>query len=511
MKLLSFIITALLWSSYGFSQGLSSQSMESILGNHFTETPLIQKMHRIESYNLKIKQELKNGSKVQKQALDSLYLMLIDTNNSSNYHQKYTFAYDGLGRQTRVTIYFKDYSINLWNKSKKETFNYDASGDLITDIIFEWNNVLNKWLESWKWEFTYNSSGLITHAIHSKWNNGSVIWENYNRGDYTYDASSELIQINYYLWDKAASQWFADGKRVYNYVAGKMVQWIVYARNGQNQINPNIKVTFDYYANDSLKSAISQLFYPDSNVWIYMGKIINIYDANNDNTYNLEYKYNYNQNSWDTLHKTVKTFFANHHISSSIYSTKDTLNNQWNLQSKRVYTEDYQGIITDISSYYWKAVYGVWVPEFRSGFYLDNSVAYSDLILPMEYEGDCIKGKIDYAKQYNYDPWTISWHYIKRYQYFFTFHTVGLAARFKTHERIVITPNPSSGKFRISLPEALRQVEVNVVNIAGQEVYHRKIQNSKSIDIELNTSQGLYFITLIKPDGNREVFKMVVR
>jgi len=213
MKISITLIIAFFWTSISLAQSYSCLSKMTLPDNYSSEFPLTPKTNLIQNYNSKIKQ-LKKDSKVQKQALDSLYIMQIDTNYSSDYHKKYTFSYDGLGRQTGVTTYYKNPSAGPWDKSKKEVFIYDASGNLITDIVFNWNYVLNKWLEFWKWEFTYNSSGLITESVDSKWNNGSHIWENHNRADYTYDASSNLNSIKYYLWDKATSQWYMDGRHL---------------------------------------------------------------------------------------------------------------------------------------------------------------------------------------------------------------------------------------------------------------------------------------------------------
>lgn len=492
-----------------FAQSNSYLSKWSLSDNYSSEFPLSSKTKLIQNYNLKIKQVLKNDSKIQKQALDSLYIMQIDTNNPAIGSEKYTFAYDALGRQTGVTTYDKNSPSAIWNKSTKEVFIYDALGNLITDIVFKWNYVLNKWLEFQKWEYTYNSSGLIIQSIQSTWNSGSHIWVKHDRADYTYDAALNLIQINYFLWDKPASQWSMDCKRDISYISGKIFQRVDYIKNSQNQIFPLHKTTYDYYSNDSLKSVVGQSFHFDSTLF-YTQKAKFIYDTNNDNILRLEYEYNHTQNSWDTVHKTIKTFFTNHHVSSSIYFSKDTLN-LWYPQGKAIYTEDNQGIVIDISNYCWKAIYGIWIPVKHSGFYLDNSTPYSSLILPMEYEGDYIKGKIDHIKQYDYNPWTVSWRYLRRYQYFFTLHIVGLSANTNDNEGVVIYPNPSSGKFSISLPEDLQEANVSVTNISGKEIFQRKVQRTNSIEVELNVPPGLYFVHIMESSGTNEVFKIVLK
>lgn len=510
MKSLFFTIIVIFLASMSYGQSQSNFSKWTLPNPSSPEYSLSAKAKLLQNYNLKLREVLKNNSKIQKQALDSLYLLQMDTNNAAIGSKNYTFTYDASGKQTSVTIFEKNLPSALWNKSKKEVFLYNAYGQLITDIVYEWNTILNMWVESQKWENTYNSSGLITQLIQSYWNNASYSWEKHSRLDYTYDASLNPIQYTYYSWDKPTALWVKGSIRVYTYNLGQLTEYMDYMRDSLNHLIPFHKIIYDYYANDSLKTTVGQYFNKSLGLWFYIGKLKNIYDSNNDPILRLEYDYNVTQNTWDTTHKIEKTFYPNHQVSSSIYFSKDSLN-LWVPNAKTEYTTDSQGIVTDISRYGYKAIYGIWIPEYRSGFYLDHTTAYSNLILPMEYEGDYIEGKIDHAKRYDYDPWTVSWRYLQRYQYYYGFQTVGLSANTNPSDGVEIYPNPSTGTFRINLPENFQEANINVTNISGKEIFKRKIQKTQSTEVELNVAPGFYFVRILESKGYQKTFKVIVK
>ena len=508
MKLSFLFILAFLWGNSAFSQTLSDLSGKTISDIYSSESPIIEKTKLIQNYNSKVKHTSYTSAKVQKQGLDSLFVMDVDT--LSGIRMRYTFSYDGQGRQTSVIKSYQQSPSNPWQRSNKDEFVYNGSGNLVTDVLYNWNYVLNKWVEIRKWEFIYNTSGLITQTTISVWDNALHIWIKDQRQNSTYDASSNLIRINYELWNATTSQWEASGKKVFDYVSGKMVQWLSYIKNSQNQIVPHIKITYDFYPNDSIKSLVSQLYYPSNNIWLYLGKTEKFYDSNHDNILSLEYKYDYNNNRWDTIHKNEYLFFPNHHHSIDISFSKDTALSIWVTQSKTSFTEDSNSNVITNSRYFWNSINSVWDPSSKNEFFIDCSASYADLILPIEYEGSCIKAKLDYANQYRGYYYPNLWTYYRHYQYFFSLQTVGIEDNAKVKPEISISPNPSNGRFKITLSNKFKDVNIEIVNIAGKEIYRKKVQNISNFNIELNAPSGLYFIKVQEGSGYYEIHKIII-
>ena len=103
------------------------------------------------------------------------------------------------------------------------------------------------------------------------------------------------------------------------------------------------------------------------------------------------------------------------------------------------------------------------------------------------------------------------WTYTRHYQYFFSSKTVGIHDNTNTKPEISISPNPSNGKFSITLPEDFKESNVEILNIAGKIIYQKSVQNTNTLNIDLNVPPGLYFIKVQKPKGYYEVFRVAIR
>jgi hypothetical protein len=64
----------------------------------------------------------------------------------------------------------------------------------------------------------------------------------------------------------------------------------------------------------------------------------------------------------------------------------------------------------------------------------------------------------------------------------------------------IIYPNPTTGNFKIVLPQVNDQVDVMIYNTSGNKVYHQLFNNASTADIQMNLPKGVY---MVKITGNK--------
>lgn len=75
-----------------------------------------------------------------------------------------------------------------------------------------------------------------------------------------------------------------------------------------------------------------------------------------------------------------------------------------------------------------------------------------------------------------------------------------IALKMKQELDVNIYPNPTSGDFILSFNEAISG-DVSITNSLGQIVYRNNINSLSSINVDLNVSQGLYYLKINTPSG----------
>jgi len=77
-------------------------------------------------------------------------------------------------------------------------------------------------------------------------------------------------------------------------------------------------------------------------------------------------------------------------------------------------------------------------------------------------------------------------------------------------DELLIAPNPSNGRFTLTLNSANDEiVRIVVTNLIGQKVKEFTGTTNKIMDVELSTGSGIYMINAITTTG-RHVVKMTV-
>lgn len=74
-----------------------------------------------------------------------------------------------------------------------------------------------------------------------------------------------------------------------------------------------------------------------------------------------------------------------------------------------------------------------------------------------------------------------------------------------------IYPNPNNGNFKLDVKDLAADSRIQLHSVSGQLVYETKIQSSSDFIQLNNLSEGVYFISLVRPNGQNSVSKLVVK
>ena len=72
----------------------------------------------------------------------------------------------------------------------------------------------------------------------------------------------------------------------------------------------------------------------------------------------------------------------------------------------------------------------------------------------------------------------------------------------------IIYPNPTSGKISIDLINNLDDVSLILTDVNGKRIFSKNYFEVQEIDLNINQSKGIYFLTIISENKNA-VFKLI--
>jgi hypothetical protein len=76
-------------------------------------------------------------------------------------------------------------------------------------------------------------------------------------------------------------------------------------------------------------------------------------------------------------------------------------------------------------------------------------------------------------------------------------------------EQLICYPNPGSGHFSIDLRKQYTDISVLVYNVTGEVVIDKKYESAGKIELDLNRSNGIYFIRVMMEDGNARTLRVI--
>jgi len=80
---------------------------------------------------------------------------------------------------------------------------------------------------------------------------------------------------------------------------------------------------------------------------------------------------------------------------------------------------------------------------------------------------------------------------------------------FELTNQIKLYPNPANGFINLSFGRILENVNLTVTNLTGQVILEQKHQNTSELHLDLNASNGVYFVNLLINNEVTKTFKII--
>ncbi|WP_169718941.1 S8 family peptidase [Aequorivita capsosiphonis] len=88
-------------------------------------------------------------------------------------------------------------------------------------------------------------------------------------------------------------------------------------------------------------------------------------------------------------------------------------------------------------------------------------------------------------------------------------NTINLGVDDLERKAFSIYPNPSSGNFAIDLGREYTDVTVQIYNMLGQQIYSSKYASAKTLEQEMNTSAGVYFVKVSTAKEGSKILRII--
>ena len=207
-------------------------------------------------------------------------------------------------------------SLSDWVNSQKTDYSYDASGYVIGYISFNWDLGTSQWIQSMRATYTNNSMGSPTKKLYELWDSGSSTWGNSMQDTYTYNTGNQVLEILDQLWNTASSSWKNNWKETHSYYPSGYQETMY-----QYYWNPINSTWIDSYYSLNDSSGYTSEYYSKSIDWVTY-----------QYTYGYRYLYFYN-----SIHQTLEYQHYDLNVAT----------NDWALGSHRLFTYDANGNNTE--------------------------------------------------------------------------------------------------------------------------------------------------------------------
>lgn len=368
------------------------------------------------------------------QLIDSVYVWQWDTLLSgwSNYQRTYDMIYDVNNNLTFQLIDFRNQDV--WEKFTQWMISYDENNDKSKELIQSWNG--NDYENSLQRVYTHNDSHKTIYALYQVWQNNT--WVNFSQFISTYDASGN--QTSYIIQEWNGSEWASQHRYLTTYNSNNDAISRLFQYWYNAVWNNDEKSTISYDSNNNIIYALTQKWYVDA--WYDLRQATFTYDSiNNTST---EIAQGWNGSMWTNNYQRISNYDPNNNLIHFFI-------NQWNGTNYRNYYEEMYTYDAD-------------------NFLLGKSSKYFNI------DGLSITG----ADSTHYYFQTIS-------------DTKNIQAEF---DQITISPNPTSGEFKIGCTEAMKSI--SCYNILGECIYQTyNLVGENAVEIDLTPyGKGIYLIRI---------------
>jgi hypothetical protein len=373
------------------------------------------------------------------------------------YREKYTYNIQG-----NVTL-IEELGLsdaNTLEPSLRSEYSYDAAGNIQTYIFSQWDEYTNDWFVFFKMEYTY-SNGLLTLGNTFAWNADLNNWELNFKEEYSYDAQDRLTTVvtsvdNNGTWEQMFKEETAYNTDGYAYL------WM------------------DYNWSTS------------TNSWTPNSKDEDFFDANGDVELNVQSIFDETSSSWLDVYKSEYTYNANHQMLTEIYFELNETTMEWAKQGKDEFSYDEHGNITETISSGWDA--SVWLFWSKEELTFDYSVSNDEVVYPGLFEDFQFSHQLTNV---NYFEWEGNWIDDEQFVFYYSEKDINGIATVSSSE-FNVYPNPGTGLFNLEISGFGQQLNISVLDFAGQVIEQEEVNNSgnklkHTLDLS-SYSKGVYFL-----------------
>lgn len=157
--------------------------------------------------------------------------------------------------------------------------------------------------------------------------------------------------------------------------------------------------------------------------------------------------------------------------------------------------------------------YGIYLKDQRAGTQVNLKIIRPDGSIQYNWNYDLVEDLI-----LTYWMWSFptdmegEWTWEATYMGETASHTFNVGVLGTQENELVNTfvfPNPSSGNFNINLDESHSEINTTITNMLGQVIASEKFENTNTINLKIEGTTGIYFVTITTSDGLSKTMKVL--
>lgn len=442
---------------------------------------------------------------------DSVITWKFNSQGDSALNTRMTYLYDAHLNVIGSEKFTREQVLHLWVPNRRNEWEFDNLDRQTLWAIYEWDNTAMAYRGFIKQTNKYDNHGNHVEYQYYTWDHAQSDWLNYSCDLYNYDAQNRINRADHLQWNYNAQQWDTASYDIYDYgddgLLEQLIIWEPYEELG-GTIFPSERRDYQYDASGNVSEWVGQIYNPNTELWYFTVKNQYAYDVQNRKTNSMYSEYEEADEKW--VDKEKDEWRWNDSDSLTLYAYyrigEDLLT--WVPQLKAEMTYNSFGKLIRYRGYSGNEQ-SQWVPTYERRYGFKNDIMpQSDSLFKWILDDeiwevvDChnfVHDSLMRMHTDSYYAWIVHTHQLElsTRSYYFYPGTAGIEDKYA--ERVVVYPNPSSGKFKVhcAIPgSGLQRAELSDLNGKILNEWFPGI-NGTSETLELDISHlpsGIYFI-----------------
>jgi len=409
---------------------------------------------------------------------DSTIFRQWDNDSSFVNTQKTVYGYDAYANLSSEILSSWN---NAWQPMLKYTYASDANHNTISSLYQSWNLNTNSWQNSNLALSTYTGQSYLAFSTMQGWNASTNSWKNQSKYSCTYDASYNLLSGLVEEWDTLTNSWRGMYKNTYTYTGNSVTtevsqEWVYSANALQNFY----KISYTYGALNNIIGSCFQLWDNTNSVWMNTSTVTASFSGTLPTLY-VQMDWNSSTNTWTNTYKSIYTYDANGNQTSQLDQRWVAASNTWRPEYQYIETYDLNNNLITTVSKMRDTITNLLQNTYRETYAYDS---YNNQVYALHEAWDTINSV--WINNYNSNN-------------YYDCRTVGIKELPKESKKLILFPNPVQSTFFIDTE--MDYVSTQILSVNGQAILSSK-ENQKTISVS-NLESGMYLIQLL--DKNQKI------